>query len=157
MNADLLLQDKSFVEEMKADILRRAAAPSSDEDEEDLPDKRYRDVAFEEDLDAIEPRIRLGGADGEELSDEESGNDEVAEEKKVRPLRHISLRPLTLRFCQPEKKDNVEEILVHAYSRDPKVFERGAENRRSKARVDLRAKTGKELEAWLLSSRSHYS
>ncbi|KAG9005509.1 hypothetical protein FRB94_001515 [Tulasnella sp. JGI-2019a] len=132
-SADLLLQDKSFMADMKADILRRVAEHSSDEDDygASRPSKAYRDVAFEEDLDdaPVEPRIKLSGADGGGFSDEEGGEDVKPADNKLDP----------------------EGILLTAYSRDPKLFDRDAATRRSKARTDLRAQTGwadEQIEGW---------
>ncbi|KAG8886313.1 hypothetical protein FRB98_001333 [Tulasnella sp. 332] len=134
-NADLLLQDKSFMADMKADILRRAAEHSSDEEEDGDTggqgrNRAYHDIAFEEELDIdAEPRVKIGSVDGGGFSDDDS--DEQERPKDVKP--------------------DPEEILVIAYSRDPKLFDRDGATRRSKARADLRAQTGwvdEQIEGW---------
>jgi hypothetical protein len=45
-------------------------------------------------------------------------------------------------FLQESKPNTPETILELAYIADPKVFDRDAQTKRSKARVDLRAQTG---------------
>nr|VWO95323.1 Cytochrome P450 monooxygenase CYP52X1 [Ganoderma boninense] len=134
-DAHTLLEDRRFIEQMKADILRRAEEISDSEDEDaDAQDpanhdkERGRAIAFEEELDddnAI--RVQDGGSsDGEEGSDgEDSGGVGIPR--------------------------NPETILELAYIQDPKAFERDGQTRRSKVRADLKAQTGwgdEQIEGW---------
>lgn len=125
-----ILGDKAFIEEIKADILRRAEA-ISDDDEDEKSDSHVQGpisvntgnkgksklVEFADDDDAgLVNNVRIVG-DGEE-SDVESEEDEE------------------------EQAKNPEIILELAYLRDPKVFERDAVTRRSNARTVLKSQTG---------------
>ncbi|KAK7044612.1 CUE domain-containing protein [Favolaschia claudopus] len=133
---DSVLRDRTFIEQMKADILRRAEAISDDEDEDevDAPGKNSGKGKAKEpvddggdlDLDADQSHVRVVG-DGEESGDEDDDSEEGEE-----PL-------------------NPETVCELAYLRDPKLFDRDAQTRRGKARVDLRAQTGwtdEQLEGW---------
>ncbi len=113
-----ILRDRTFIEQMKADILRRAEAISDDEDETSANGDRGI-VAFDEEADL--ERVKVGG-DGEE-----SGEDEDEDEEDIAP------QPLA-----------PETILELAYIRDPKLFDRDAATKRSKARADLRSQTSKQ-------------
>ena len=121
-----ILGDKAFIEEMKADILRRAEAISDDDEGEmnysygqgtniDNKGKSKLIEIFDDDDADIVNNVRVVG-DGEE-SDVESDEEEQAK--------------------------SPEMILELAYLRDPKVFERDAVTRRSKARTDLKTQTGR--------------
>ena len=123
-----ILGDKAFIEEMKADILRRAEA-ISDDDEDEMSDS-YGQVAntgnkdksklieiFDDDDAGLVNNIRIVG-DGEE-SDIDSDEEDEEEQAK-----------------------SPEMILELAYLRDSRVFERDAVTRRSKARTDLKTQTG---------------
>ncbi|KAG9047493.1 hypothetical protein FS837_002139 [Tulasnella sp. UAMH 9824] len=132
-DADTLLNDRSFIEEMKADILRRAQEQEGESDDEG-PARPRRDITFEDELDdeLAKPTFKLASIDGES-SDE--GDSEEGEEEGA----------------PPEKKETSEEILAKAYLRDPKLFERDGATRRSKARADLKAATGmgdEQIEGW---------
>jgi len=51
----------------------------------------------------------------------------------------------------PSKLQSLETILELAYIRDPKLFDRDAQTRRSKTRSDLKAQTGwsdEQIEGW---------
>ena len=123
-----ILGDKAFIEEMKADILRRAEA-ISDDDEDEMSDshgqgantgyKGKSKLIFIPDDDdvGLVNNVRIVG-DGEE-SDVDSDEEDDGEQSK-----------------------SSEMILELAYMRDPKVFERDAVTRRSKARTDLKNQTG---------------
>ena len=119
-----VLRDRSFIEEMKADILRRAEAISDDEDEDNIGLSSSRAVADVQkaadeddiDLDGDIGRLRIVG-DAGDVSDEE-----VDEGRETDP--------------------SPETILELAYIRDPKLFDRDAQTRRSKTRIDLKAQTG---------------
>ncbi|KAF8916501.1 hypothetical protein CPB85DRAFT_1216510 [Mucidula mucida] len=120
-----ILRDRTFIEQMKADILRRAEAISDDEDETSANGDRGI-VAFDEEADL--ERVKVGG-DGEE-----SGEDEDEDEEDIAP------QPLA-----------PETILELAYIRDPKLFDRDAATKRSKARADLRSQTkwtDEQIEGW---------
>ena len=119
-----ILKDRTFIEEMKADILKRAEEISDDEEE-----ARGIDLAYD-DEDGIgdSGKLRISG-DGEYIDEEEENNGEEASVKHPSP----------------------ETILELAYIRDPKLFDRDATTRRSKARGDLKAQTGwenEQIEGW---------
>lgn len=118
-----VLHDRSFMEQMKTDIMRRVEAPSDSEDEavnifgvaSDRHAKgkgKVREVAFDDDLEDVSS-VRVAG-DGEESSEEE----------------------------EEEHETNPQTIVELAYIANPKVFERDAATRRSKERAALRAQTG---------------
>lgn len=120
-----VLRDRSFMEQMKTDILRRVEAPSDSEDEDvnifgitsDHHAKgksRVREVAFDDDLEDVSS-VRVVG-DGEESS----GDEDEDEEHEANPQTMVEM----------------------AYIANPMVFERDAATRRSKERVALRAQTG---------------
>ncbi|KAI1784541.1 hypothetical protein LXA43DRAFT_976651 [Ganoderma leucocontextum] len=128
-----VLEDRSFIEQMKADILRRAEEISDSEDEEeDAGDVKGRGkgkaIAFEEELDE-ESAIRVRDGDS---SEEEEGSDGEDSGGVGTPR-------------------NPETVLEMAYIQDPKLFERDGQTRRSKARTDLKAQTGwadEQIEGW---------
>lgn len=120
-----VLRDRTFIEQMKADILRRAEEISdseeSDGDIADLNKNVGRIVAFEEELDDAHVsggQVKVLG-DGEESGESDGEGDEEKEEKQA-----------------------PETVLELAYLRDPKVFDRDAQTRRGKGRADLRNLTG---------------
>ncbi|TFK73503.1 hypothetical protein BDN72DRAFT_834632 [Pluteus cervinus] len=143
---DDALQDRAYIEQMKADILRRAEEISSDEEEEDTGWAQAPGIAGEpsaagkgrapassfDDDDEDGPgvaRVRVLG-DGEESSDEDE--EELSEARQAKPL-------------------SVETILELAYIRDPNDFNRDAQTRRGRARIELREKTGwadEQIEGW---------
>ncbi|KAF9813567.1 hypothetical protein IEO21_05499 [Rhodonia placenta] len=125
-----VLQDREFMEQMKADILRRAEAISDDEDE-DRPHNASRYVAFEEELDEDGGgAVKVRDGDESELDGPDMDEDvEETEDARMKP----------------------ETILELAYLQDPKQFERDGQTRRSKARADLKAQTGwtdEQIEGW---------
>jgi activating signal cointegrator complex subunit 2 len=123
-----VLRDKTFMEEMKADILRRAEAISDEEEEEDDDALEFGGgktksmvLAYDdEDLDGAS-NVKIGG-DGDESEDGEE--DEEREGAVV------------------QKAQTPETILELAYLRDPRLFDRDAGTRRSKGREELKAQTG---------------
>jgi len=117
------------MEQMKADILRRAEAISDDEDGEEEMEfggggggrgkGKNTVLAYDdEDIDRAS-NVKIGG-DGEESEDGEDEEGGVAAPKTQVP----------------------ETILEQAYIRDPKLLDRDAATRRSKAREELKAQTG---------------
>lgn len=102
---------------MKAEILRLAEAMVADSDEES--GGRALDVMdLDDDLDeAGTTTIKVLG-DGED-----SGDEEGDEERGVDPIKP-------------------ETVLELAYIRDPKLFDRDAQTRKSKSRADLKQQTG---------------
>ncbi|KAH9478377.1 CUE domain-containing protein 3 [Psilocybe cubensis] len=142
---DEILRDRTFIEDMKADILRRAEAISDDEEEEGLDsfgkplpvaaNSKGKGKAIDSsgaiDLGPDEDEedvigLRVAG-DGEDSDNSEAEDDEQEEEQTP------------------------ESIIEQAYLRDPKVFERDAATRRSKARMDLKTQTGwadEQIEGW---------
>jgi activating signal cointegrator complex subunit 2 len=130
-----VLHDRKFIEEMKADILRRAEAISDDEDEdvirpgaEDVyggEEKETIMAEYEEELDLGGPsRLKVLG-DGEQSS-EDGVDDEDQEGPRDGKTRH----------------ESPETILELAYIRDPGLFARDAQTRRGKPRADLKNQTG---------------
>ncbi|KAF7360436.1 CUE domain-containing protein [Mycena venus] len=126
-----VLRDRTFIEQMKADILRRAEEISDDEEEEDVEDKtgagkgKAKEHVDDGDLDLDATHIKVAG-DGEESGGEDGDGEE---EEALSP----------------------ETICELAYIRDPKLFDRDAQTRRGKARADLKAQTGwsdEQLEGW---------
>jgi activating signal cointegrator complex subunit 2 len=103
------------MEQMKADILRRAEHIADEEDEE-IQESREEIKAFEDDVE-LDGRVKVIG-DGEESGEDSEAEDEVEESTQTS-----------------------ETILELAYIQDPKLFERDANTRRSKARAELRAQT----------------
>ena len=121
---------------MKADILRRAEAISDDEDEDDLGLPSTQNVPGEHkaatlvdeddvDVDSEINRLKIVGDAGDD-SDQEDGE---------------------------EQGHSPETILELAYIRDPKLFDRDAQTRRSKTRADLKAQTGSVQSIILVSER----
>lgn len=112
-----ILQDRSFMEQHKADILRRVEALQLEDIEFELEDEHGNagggggDIAYEDDVLA---QVAVNG-DGESTDDEEE--------------------------AEPDKP-SPETVMELAYLADPGVFARDAQTRRSKARVDLRAQSG---------------
>ncbi|KAF9450591.1 hypothetical protein P691DRAFT_725651 [Macrolepiota fuliginosa MF-IS2] len=133
-----LLQDRSFIDQMKADILRRAEAIFEEEEEEaiipggpDAPSERLIFSPEDELEDAEALKIKVMG-DGEETDESDEGPEEVAGE---------------------EGKISIETILELAWTRDPKLFERDAATRRGKGREQLKKETGErwadeQIEGW---------
>ncbi|KAI9507605.1 hypothetical protein F5148DRAFT_1203796 [Russula earlei] len=125
-DAMTVLRDRSFMDRMKLDILRRVEASTDSEDDEvDVfgvaSDRakgkgKVREVAFDDELEDI-GSVRVAG-DGEESSadDDEDGR----EEPEMTPQTIVEL----------------------AYIANPKAFDRDAATRRSKERAALRAQTG---------------
>ncbi|KAG5724928.1 CUE domain-containing protein 3 [Termitomyces sp. T112] len=133
-DASHVLRDRSFIEQMKADILRRAEAISDEEEEEVFPSSKPRgaDYAFDEEEDTGPSGIKVAG-DGEESNDSETDNDDVQDVER------------------PPKSLDAETILELAYIKDPKLFDRDAQTRRSKARADLKMQTNwtdEQIEGW---------
>jgi activating signal cointegrator complex subunit 2 len=124
---------------MKADIIRRAEAISDLESEEEdhIDDPTHkagkgRTVAFEEELDEDVDttggiRVKVLGDGGETSGVEDEGEEDDALEEGP---------------GEEEKRSNPETILELAYIREPGLFERDAQTRRGKGRVELREATG---------------
>ena len=123
-----VLRNRMFIEEMKANILRRIEEPSESEEEEiDIfgfagdhtkGKEKAQEVAFDDEFDSI-ASVHVAG-NGEESSADEGSDGE-------------------------EPEQSIESILEHAYISNPKVFERNAATRRSKGRAVLRVQTGNVL------------
>lgn len=111
---------------MKADILRRAEAISDEEEDEEYQDKPSKwdgkdglgPPTDDEEDDVDLAKVKITG-DGEASGDEE-------EDEEI----------------DGGVPQNPETILELAYLRDPKLFDRDAITRRSKARSDLKTQTG---------------
>lgn len=154
-DAETLLQDRSFAQEMKAEILRRAeeAALADEDEDEDLDGygaagaqskAKGRDVAFEGELDdAAEGagvKVRdgdeseLDGSEGASASDGDDDDDDDDD-----------------REGSEARRQSPEMVLELAYLRDAKLLERDGQTRRSKARAALREQTGwtdEQIEGW---------
>ncbi|SJK98593.1 uncharacterized protein ARMOST_01861 [Armillaria ostoyae] len=118
-----IMRDRTFMEQMKADILRRAEEISDEEEDEEGTTGAFD----EEDLGST---VKVGG-DGEE-SDEDGA--EGVGEIEAAPVKQLP-----------------ETIVELAYIQDPKQFDRDANTRRSKGRADLKAQTGwsdEQIEGW---------
>ncbi len=148
-------EDAEFAAEREAAAERRArhaakggdAGPSVGKARETT-----RVVAFEDELDEDDdedPRGRAGARgivqDGEE-SDE--GSDVVARGVSAgAPRRGEPRADLLLPQIDesPEDEGDPETMCELAYLRDPKLFDRDAATRRTKARADLKEKTGMQI------------
>ncbi|KAF5379082.1 hypothetical protein D9615_005913 [Tricholomella constricta] len=138
-DASVVLRDRTFIEQMKADILRRAEEFSDDEEEEEVEASQTSGtatkgtgvvLAFDDEDEVGAKGVKISG-DGEESDDSHEKEDD--EERDT------------------SKPQSPETILELAYIRDPKLFERDAQTRRSKARGDLKAQTGwgdEQIEGW---------
>ncbi|KAF8524284.1 hypothetical protein BU17DRAFT_43029 [Hysterangium stoloniferum] len=133
-HADSLLQDRSFIEQMKADIIRRAEEIANDGDEEyeiSAETSRQPRVIFEDDLDEVNNKgVRVIG-DGEDSDGGESDDNTALSTANI---------------------PSPETILELKYLEDPKYFDRDSKTRRSTARADLKARTGgwgdEQIEGW---------
>ncbi|KAL5522498.1 hypothetical protein ACEPAG_8514 [Sanghuangporus baumii] len=125
-DADTVLQDRGFLDQMKADILRRAAelTDSDDEDGQDVDELDDLGSVLDSGVKVVADREDIEGE-----SDEDEDEDTEGETHSQTP----------------------ETICELAYLKDPKLFDRNVETRRSKARADLKAQTGwtdEQLEGW---------
>ena len=138
------IQDRAYIEQMKADILRLAEEAAYEDDEEDA--EGGRDVAFEDELgDDSGVKVR----DGEGSDDDDDSGAENAEIKPVRWFHYARL--MTSLTCEQTTPAAPETILELAYIRDPKLFDRDAQTRRSKGRAELKTQTGwsdEQIEGW---------
>jgi activating signal cointegrator complex subunit 2 len=130
-DAQTLLRDRAYIDQMKADILRRAQEMELEdaEDDEEFEAQFATTVTSgsgqgkeaipgdEVELDHLR-RVKIAG-DGESDNEGEESTDE-----------------------EDEKPPSVEVILELAYIRDPKLFDRDSATRRSKSRAELKAQTG---------------
>ncbi|KAG6891220.1 hypothetical protein C0995_008472 [Termitomyces sp. Mi166 len=133
-DASTVLRDRSFIEQMKADILRRAEAISDEEEEEVFTSSKLKgvDYAFDEEEDAGASGIRVAG-DGEGSGDSDAEGDNTGDAERS------------------PKAPDIETILELAYITDPRLFNRDAQTRKSKARADLKAQTNwtdEQIEGW---------
>lgn len=113
-----MLRDRAAIDQMKADILRRAEAMSDEEEDDD----GGKVAGVDHDLD-FGDEVKVIG-DGEASSEgEDDGDEDVVPPLKVTP----------------------ETVLELAYIRDPELFARDANTRRSKARSELKAQTSKSF------------
>lgn len=113
-----MLRDRAAIDQMKADILRRAEAMSDGEEDDD----GGKAAEVDHDLD-FGDEVKVIG-DGEASSEGEDDGDEDA---------------------APPLKATPETVLELAYLRDPELFARDANTRRSKARSELKAQTSKSF------------
>ncbi|KIL00313.1 hypothetical protein PAXRUDRAFT_130135 [Paxillus rubicundulus Ve08.2h10] len=124
-----LIRDGAEVEQMKANVLRLAEAmwEVSDDDEVSGKGKALEAIDLDDDFEGA------GGNNVRVIGDgEDSGDEEDSEERGIDPTKP-------------------ETILESAYIRDPNLFDRDAQTRRSKARTDLKAQTGwsdEQIEGW---------
>ena len=126
-----LFQDRSTIERMKWDIIRRVeemeeAEAELLEDEEDNRKGKGKETDEEDEIALRTNRIRLLG---DERSDSDSSDDSGNEPEPLDP----------------------ETVIEQAYLQDPSVFYRDANTRRGKARTELRNLTGwadEQIEGW---------
>ncbi|KAH6914453.1 hypothetical protein BKA70DRAFT_667353 [Coprinopsis sp. MPI-PUGE-AT-0042] len=133
--------DQSMRDKMKADILKRVEIMDmeSDEEEEEVdpfsdgqPKPKPKIVAFEDD-DDVDEVARLPGAGDQADIEGSEGSDVEDVDKKA------------------EGELTPEMIVEQAYVADPSVFARDATTRKSKARTELKQKTGwfdEQIEGW---------
>ncbi|KAG6826449.1 hypothetical protein H0H92_015759 [Tricholoma furcatifolium] len=129
-DASNVLNDRSAIDQMKADILRLAEAISDDEEEEtnEIQSEKSKGASLAFDEDEEGDGVKIAG-DGEESGDSDAEDDVIDE----------------------AKPKDTETILELAYISDPKLFDRDAQTRRSKARADLKAQTNwtdEQIEGW---------
>ncbi|PCH40809.1 hypothetical protein WOLCODRAFT_99330 [Wolfiporia cocos MD-104 SS10] len=143
-DASMILQDR---EQMKADTLRRAAEIEDGSEPEDIDDlygystgdgtikgtgkARAKILAFEEEIDDTHV-VKVVDGDESELDGSDEDEDEGSEKDEDGRMRP-------------------ETVLELAYLRDPKLFERDGQTRRSQARAQLKAQTGwsdEQIEGW---------
>lgn len=133
-DAQTLLRDRAHIDQMKADILRRAH-------EMELEDAE--DEGFEAQFSTT---VTSGSGKGKEKAMEAIPGDEV----ELDHLRRVKIagdgesdnEGEESTDEEDEKPPSVDVILELAYLRDPTLFERDAATRRSKSRAELKAQTG---------------
>lgn len=131
-DAHTVLEDRTFIEQMKADILRRAEEISDDEEDEDAAGEsgKGKAMAFEEELDDEDVvRVRDGHASEEDES-ETDGEDGGGTD--------VRARVLTVATCST--------ILTHALNRPLAIPRRSLSSRTSEIR-NCSTETGKRGEA----------
>jgi activating signal cointegrator complex subunit 2 len=127
-------------ERMKADILKRVEIMDMESDEEEevdpfsdgQPKPKPRIVAFEDDEDVDDVARLPGAGDQEDLEGSEGSDDEDVDKR-------------------PERELTPEMIVEQAYVADPSVFAKDSTTRKSKARTDLKQRTGwfdEQIEGW---------
>ena len=134
-DAQTLLRDRAHIDQMKADILRRA----QEMELEDAEDDEEFEAQFA-------TTITSGSGQGMEKAMEAIPGDEV----ELDHLRHVKIagdgesdnEGEESTDEEDEKPPSVEVILELAYIRDPKLFDRDSATRRSKSRAELKAQTG---------------
>lgn len=101
-DTNAVLQDRAFVEQMKADILRWAEAMSDDEEEDDSTEagviSKGVDVAFEDELDdggAV--KVRDGQSEDEGDPEADGGKDKV---NRLSILLRHALTKVSCRSCR---------------------------------------------------------
>jgi activating signal cointegrator complex subunit 2 len=115
------------MEQMKADILRRAEEMDLYDDEEDMANDT-QDVAFDDELETSSPvKLKVSG-DGEETDEEDDAAEDIVNMKTF--------------GGKGKGKETPETSLELAYIQDPTLFDRDAQTRRGKAREGLKAQTG---------------
>ncbi|KAF8825887.1 hypothetical protein HHX47_DHR6000575 [Lentinula edodes] len=127
-DVQLLFRDRETVEQMKADILRRVEEFSSSEDEDE---GKYVDTDDDPLAPTVANKIKIvgDGEDSDSSDSEGSHNYDSDQPAKLSP----------------------ETILELAYIENAKLFDRDSATRGSKARKDLKEKTGwddEQIEGW---------
>lgn len=122
----IFTQSKAESEHIKTDILRRFEIMNADDDSDGDRSQEETPYLLDDDFGGFgNTSVKIAG-DGEG-----SGEDDDED--------------------SPPARTSPETILELAYIRDPKLFNRDAETRRSKARADLKAQTGwidEQIEGW---------
>ncbi|KAG8933884.1 hypothetical protein FRC03_010925 [Tulasnella sp. 419] len=127
--ADMMLQDKTAMEDLKAKIMHRVTEQSDGEEE-----AQVATTAFNDELDGV---LRSKGIGIDEDVEEESDESKLEEDR--------------LTTEQSKSLSNIETILELAYLKDSAIFDRESSVRRSKERHDLRLQTGwvdEQIEGW---------
>ncbi|KAF8155598.1 hypothetical protein B0H34DRAFT_798759 [Crassisporium funariophilum] len=152
---DEILKDRTFIEEMKADILRRAEAISDDEDEDEDDDPFAEGLTATKERkgkgkqSSTNPSTTKGAALGPDEDEDGMDNVRVVADGEESGLDTDEEQDGGGE--EEEEQQTPETMLELAYIRDPKVFERDAATRRSKTRADLKSQTGwadEQIEGW---------
>jgi len=132
-DSQALLGDRTYIDQMKADILRRAQ-------EMEIEDAEDEELAAE-----FSATVIPSSGKGKGKATEVIPGDEV----ELDDLRGVKIAgdgesddESEGSADDEEKPPSLETILELAYMRDPKLFDRDAATRRSKSRAELKAQTG---------------
>ncbi|KAM6501204.1 hypothetical protein JOM56_004218 [Amanita muscaria] len=132
--------DRAYIEHIKADILRRV-------EEMELEDAEDEELGI-----GVHGATSSGKGKGKTVDTVEEDTDELDGLRRVKVIGDGESDDESDGVSdEGEEEENPETILELAYLRDPKLFDRDAATRRSKARADLKAQTGwedEQIEGW---------